>query len=83
MAYTRRMFEQDWACYCDGFLFATKDEADEYACGVMEAQADWEAEQAVERYFENRGWEEAQAERAWEDARGVIQFDDAMRMAGL
>jgi len=45
--------------------------------GEMEARA----EMAAERYFEDRGWAEAIAEREWEDARGVVQFGDAMRMA--
>lgn len=49
--------------------------------GQMEANAEYAAEMANERWFENRGWEEAIAEREWEDARGVIQFEDAMRMA--
>lgn len=49
----------------------------------MEAQsrAEAEAEMRNERYFEDRGWAEAMAERDWEDSRGVIQFDQAYREA--
>jgi hypothetical protein len=46
-----------------------------------QAQSDWEAEQAAERYLENRGFDEARAQEAWEDARGVISFEDAMAAA--
>ena len=43
--------------------------------------AELAAEQAIERYFEDRGWAEAQAQRDWEDRNGVVQFDEAYRMA--
>lgn len=46
-----------------------------------EARAEYEAEMAAERWYENRGADEAYAERQWEDSRGVIQFSDAMRLA--
>jgi hypothetical protein len=46
-----------------------------------EAAAEAAAENAYERYLENRGYDEAAAERAWEDARGVVQFEDAYRAA--
>jgi|SRR6185369_1133149 phage protein D len=48
---------------------------------VAQQQAEIEAEQRNERYFEDRGWEESLAERAWEDSRGVVQFDEAYRNA--
>lgn len=53
---------------------------------IMRAEiADQEAEiaagRAIERHFEDRGWAEAQAQRDWEDRNGVIQFDQAYRMA--
>ena len=53
-------------------------EAAEQEARDAEARAEIEAEQAVERHFENRGTDEAMAERQWEDARGVVQFEDAM-----
>lgn len=46
-----------------------------------EARAEYEAEMAVERYYENRGAEEDYAFEQWERDRGVIQFEDAYRMA--
>ena len=46
-----------------------------------EARAEHEAEMAVERYFENRGWQEALAQREYEDRMGVVQFEDAYRAA--
>lgn len=44
-------------------------------------RAEYEAEMAVERYYENRGAEENYAFEQWEHERGVIQFEDAYRMA--
>lgn len=40
-----------------------------------------EAEARNERYFEDRGWEEALAFERWEEERGVISFRDAMDSA--
>lgn len=41
----------------------------------MDQRADCEAELAVERFFENRGSEEAWAEEQWDLSRGVVQPD--------
>jgi len=46
-----------------------------------QARAEYEAEMAAERYFENRGWEEAELDRRMEDAAGVVQFSDAYAAA--
>ena len=46
-----------------------------------EARAEREAEMAVERYFEDRGWEDAFTQREHEDRMGVVQFEDAYRAA--
>jgi hypothetical protein len=67
--------------YC-GAAHATEAEATvcQDACeyeDAMQAQAEYEAEMRNERWFEDRGWAEAIAEREWEDARGVIQWEDA------
>lgn len=48
---------------------------------IREVEVEMRAEMGYERYLEDRGWMEAEAERAWEDSRGVIQFEDAMREA--
>lgn len=46
-----------------------------------EMRAEIEAEQAVERYYEDRGWAEALAQDEYEARMGVIPFDVAMRLA--
>lgn len=53
----------------------------ESGAAEADARAECAAEMANERWFEDRGWAEALAEREWEDARGVIQFEDAMALA--
>jgi len=44
----------------------------EYLPDAEESYAEVQAELAVERYYENRGWEEARAQEAWEAARGIF-----------
>ncbi len=46
-----------------------------------EAAAERRAELAAERYWEDRGYWEAQAQDAYEASHGVIPFDEAYRMA--
>jgi hypothetical protein len=46
-----------------------------------EAMAMMEAERANERFFEERGLDEALAQDAWEARNGVVSFSDAYRMA--
>lgn len=48
---------------------------------AAEARAEYEAEMRYERHLEDRGADEAYAERQWEDARGVVQFEDAFAAA--
>jgi hypothetical protein len=48
---------------------------------LQRADSEFDADTAYTRYLEDRGHDEAVAERAWEDARGVVQFDDAYRQA--
>lgn len=44
-------------------------------------EAELAAEARAERWFEERGADEAYAQDRWEQERGVIQFADAYRMA--
>jgi hypothetical protein len=71
-----------WSC---GLGHATVVEVrhchDERQAAEAEAAGEREAEYRNERWFEDRGAAEADAERAWEDSRGVVQFGDAMRIA--
>lgn len=48
---------------------------------IEEAASEMAAELANERYFEDRGYDEARAFEDWEASRGVIPFDVAMREA--
>lgn len=45
------------------------------------ANADWEAEQRNERWFEERGYDEARAQEDHEARLGVVSFHDALREA--
>jgi hypothetical protein len=56
-------------------------EAAENYWGHLDAMAELEAERRNERWFEDRGADEAYLERQWETARGVVQFEDAMAEA--
>lgn len=40
----------------------------------MQAEAEYDAEMAVERYYENRGWAEAQAFEQWEQRNGARDY---------
>jgi hypothetical protein len=40
----------------------------------QDGQAEMAAEMANERFFEDRGYEEARAQEAWEMARGVYEY---------
>lgn len=42
-----------------------------------EARAEYEAERAAERYWEDRGWQEALAQDEYEARMGVVPFDVA------
>lgn len=64
----------------EAFTAAEIEEAYWEAQGEM-MEAERRAEMGYERYLEDRGWMEAEAERAWEDSRGVVQFSDAMAQA--
>lgn len=48
---------------------------------VSQQMAELAAERDVERYFEDRGYEEARAQDDYEARNGVIPFDVAMRNA--
>jgi hypothetical protein len=51
--------------------------AQEYAQMVWErqdAEAEIAAEMANERYFEDRGYEDARAQEAWEMSRGICEY---------
>lgn len=45
-------------------------------------EAERKAEMAIERYLEDRGYDDARAQEVYENSHGVIQFDQAMRDAG-
>lgn len=40
----------------------------------QDGQAEIAAEMACERFFEDRGYEEARAQEAWEMARGIFEY---------
>ena len=40
----------------------------------QDGKAEMAAEMANERFFEDRGYEEARAQEAWEMARGITEF---------
>jgi hypothetical protein len=40
----------------------------------QDGEAEIAAEMACERYFEDRGYEEARAQEAWEMARGICEY---------
>lgn len=48
---------------------------------MAEQRAELDAEMAIERYYENAGWAEAEAQREYEDRMGVVQFEDAFAEA--
>ncbi len=54
---------------------------DEIEAQEATALADHEAELAVERWYEDRGWEEAMLQDEMEARAGVIPFDVAMAEA--
>lgn len=83
MDYTRADFEADWEAYCNGWLHATLEEAQEEYEAVQEAQADWEMERAAERYWENRGSDEIDAEIEWDRQRGVIDIQAYPETGGI
>jgi hypothetical protein len=66
------------ACYAAG---ATGIPSLEEEAADQEALAELMAEQAVERYFEDRGYEEARFQEQQEARLGVVQFGDAMAAA--
>jgi hypothetical protein len=74
MDYTRAEFEEDWEAYCNGWLHATLEEAQEEYSGIQEAEAEREMERAAARYWENRGSDEIDAEIEHDRQRGVIDF---------
>jgi hypothetical protein len=49
--------------------------------GEAQARAEHEAEMAIERYFEDRGWYEAALQEEMEARMGVIGFAEAMALA--
>lgn len=51
---------------------------DLYRTQIAEQEAEIAAERAIERYFEERGYEEARAQEAYEARMGVIPFDVAL-----
>ena len=48
---------------------------------IADQEAEIAAELAYERHLEDRGYWEARAQEDWENRNGVIQFDEAYRMA--
>lgn len=48
---------------------------------IADQEAEIRAELAYERHLEDRGYDEARAQEDWENRNGVIQFEDAYRMA--
>lgn len=69
--------------------YARKDEFGLRSHEELALQEQWDeqqlaeitAELAAERYLEDRGWEDAFAQREYEDRMGVVQFEDAYRAA--
>jgi hypothetical protein len=63
------------------------DEADiagaDCPCDWCQAARDeyYAAEAAIECAYEDAGWAEAEAQRDYEDRMGVVQFEDAFRLA--
>jgi hypothetical protein len=48
---------------------------------IAQQQAELAAERANERYFEDRGWEEARAQEDYEARMGMVDFGTAYREA--
>jgi hypothetical protein len=48
---------------------------------AREAQAEYDAEMAIERYYENRGWAEQAAFERWEQDNGAVDFSEALAAA--